>query len=187
MKWLSVLATTVSTCGVKALLISLDPEAYVSWKLQLYVWLIPFSLFFLLLYPFVALITSTRIFTILSVNSSWRFFSIFSFISYSTVTVSFNTGFYFPFTHCSCWLQYAPVIIFLRFISWSTVLVSKIFKFWSCWSCKLNSAGRQSSNMHVRCAAAILAAIRLHDQIRTQLCVCMGCFCVWICLYWKCF
>lgn len=147
---------------------------------------IPFSLFFLL-YPFVALITSSRIFTILSVNSSWRIFSIFSFISYSTVTVNFNPGFYFTFTHCSCWRQYAYVIIFLRFISWSTVLVSKIFTFGSCWSCKLNSAGRQSNNMHVGCVAAILAVIHLRDQIRIQLCVCMGCFCVWICLYWKCF
>lgn len=186
MKWLTVLATTVSTCGVKAQLISLDPEAYVSVETST-LCVIPFSLFFLLLYPVVALITSSRIFTILSVNSSWHIFSIFSFISYSTVTVSFNTGFYFTFTHCSCWLQYAHVIIFLRFISWSTGLVSKIFKFGSCWSCKLNSAGRRSSNMHVGCVAAILAVIRLHVQICIQLCVCMGCFCVWICLYWKCF
>ena len=102
---------------------------------------------------FMALITSTKIFTIHSVNFSWHIFSIFSFISYSIVIVSFNMGFYSTFICCSCWLQYIHIIIFSHFISWSTVSLSKIPKFCSCWSHKLNYARREwmtcTSDVHL--------------------------------------
>lgn len=99
-----------------------------------------FSFSFLLI---ITLIISTKTLTILSVKSSWRIFSVFSFISYCTVKVLPQALISHPFV--------APVgsdmytwSFFSRFISWSTVLVSKISKFFTCWSCKLRAVPEEA-------------------------------------------
>lgn len=116
------------------------------------------GLLFLLFILFIGLITSTKIFTIWSGNSSCHLFSMLSFISCSLVKMrSSNTGFSFT---CVCWPQYVHFILVSCFTSWSTV-VSKISQFCSCWSWKPTCVREEGSDSYDGGAAAVLAVIRL--------------------------
>lgn len=161
-KWLSDLVSWQQQFLVKewrALFISPDPEAHLSsGSLGFTSRWVPWAFYFSSFILFIGLITSTKIFTIWSGNSSCHLFSVLSFISYSLVKmISFNTGFSFM---CVCWPQCVHFVLVSRFASWSTV-VSKISQFCSCWSWKLACVREEGSDNYIRGVAAVLAVICL--------------------------
>lgn len=132
LKWLSVLATIISTSGAKALFISPILKCFSLVEVSAsHVDGFP-QPFLFILHPLYVSYHFHYDFYNPVVNFSWHIFSALTFISYSTVTVSFNAVLFD--IHLLFLLTIIRTLItFSHFISWSTVLLSKISKFCFFW------------------------------------------------------